>query len=80
VPAIQPHLPNWVTLVPVRLVKGKDFRFEQVFGDYQRGRVVHAADFPMLVEQLMAFPHGRRDDVADAAVGVIHHLLSEGAR
>lgn len=53
----------------------KHVRFAACLGYYQTGRVHHTQPLPVLVSELVAFPRGRYDDVADATVMGVLALL-----
>lgn len=58
----------------------KEVRFADALDFYQLGRVLHVAKIPMLEEQMVSFPRGAYDDVADAAVAGVLYFLAPDRR
>ncbi len=58
--------------------KGKEYRFAAAVDYYDRKRVLHRRKFDNLESQMIAFPRGLHDDVADAAVLAIEFLIGSG--
>lgn len=60
------------------VTESKEIRFAAALDHYQRGRVSHARRLPAAEEQMVAFPKGAYDDVADAvSSGVLYFLEPE---
>jgi phage terminase large subunit-like protein len=57
----------------------KQIRAGKALNYYQQGKVRHTAHFPMLEEQMWAFPKVANDDVLDAVVGGILYFLDNKA-
>lgn len=68
-----------VRLEPVQFHESKASRFGRVHDFYRRkpSMVDHACALPALEDQLVAFPRGDHDDIADAACGAIDHFLAD---
>lgn len=70
-------LPRGATLKMVKSTVGKAERFADAHRLYRAGRVAHIKPFQLLEDQACQFPHGRYDDVLDAACGAILFFLGE---
>lgn len=73
-------LPGGAKLKQERAVVGKAERFADVHRLYRAGRVAHIKPFKLLEDQACEFPHGRNDDVLDAACGAILFWLGKDGR
>lgn len=60
--------------------EAKEIRFAEALDFYQRGRVLHVCKIPMLEEQMVSFPRGAYDDIADAAVAGVLYFLAPDRR
>lgn len=58
----------------------KEVRAARALTYYQRGRVLHARQLPVLEEQLIGFPKAGHDDVLDAVVSGVLRFLSKKAQ
>ena len=71
--------------MPVRVTthtatEAKEIRFAEALDFYQRGRVLHVSKIPMLEEQMVSFPRGAYDDIADATVAGVLYFLAPDRR
>jgi len=73
-------LPRGAKLKMVRATVGKAERFADAHRLYRAGRVAHIKPFKLLEDQACEFPHGRSDDVLDAACGAILFWLDADGR
>lgn len=67
--------------MPVKVVTlsqsaSKEVRFADALNHYQHGRVLHAHPMPDLEGEMVSFPKGLHDDVADAVVTGIRRFLT----
>lgn len=73
-------MPCRVRLQRAGLAK-KEVRAAQAFDHYRKGEVKHTRHFPVLEEQMLAFPKVQHDDVVDAVVtGVLYFKNSTGSK
>lgn len=79
----------WYTVLhdmPVQLLvhtsnESKEVRFAFALDFYHRGLIVHRATIRRLEEQMVSFPKGSYDDIADAAVcGILFFMRDYGRR
>jgi predicted phage terminase large subunit-like protein len=65
----------------MRQTEKKELRAQRAYHWYQKGKVKHVANFPVLEEQMYAFPRVSHDDVVDAVVsGVLYFLKTKSGR
>lgn len=71
-------LDQWpgVKVVTHESTESKEIRFASALRHQQWGRVWYSKRFPIMEEQMVAFPHAPFDDVADAVVAGIRRFLS----
>lgn len=72
-------IPN-VRVVTINSTESKDVRFATALEHWQRHCVWHSQRYATLEEQAVGFPRHAYDDVVDAAVIGVQHLLGKGRR
>lgn len=76
-PKVLEPLPGGAKLQQIRASVGKAERFADAHRLYRAGKVAHIKPFQLLEDQACSFPHGRYDDVLDAACGAILFWLGK---
>lgn len=66
--------------VSVRQQEKKELRAAAAHNIYQQGKVAHVRHFPVLEEQMLAFPRAPHDDVVDAVVSAVLYFNKKTGR